>query len=100
MKVFDWPVKSPVEIYPAIAALAPPNLSVIGRTVAQRGRLGWMNSAGTGKIKLGWNRGPFLVKSEKVRPLSETGPLRPAKSNVPSSEGFTAFPAKSIHSRK
>lgn len=54
---FDWPLKSPLAIKPWIAATAPANLSDKGRIAEQRGRSGLMNSAGTGKMRLGWMSG-------------------------------------------
>src|SRR5579872_560274 len=47
-----WPMKSPSAMKLLIVATAPPNLSVSGRMIETRGRLG-LNSTGTGKIRLG-----------------------------------------------
>src|SRR5580704_8925859 len=46
-----WPLKSPSAVKLAMVATAPANLSVRGRMIATWGRLGLMNSHGTGKIR-------------------------------------------------
>ena len=48
-----WPKKSPSAVKLAIVATAPPNLLDRGRMTETGGRLGLMNSQGTGKIRLG-----------------------------------------------
>src|ERR1700677_4840939 len=47
------PKKSPSAVSLATAPTAPANLSVSGRMIETWGRLGLMNSHGTGKIRLG-----------------------------------------------
>ena|ERR1700684_159371 len=87
---FGWPKNRFIFVRNVAAALAPPNLSVNGRMMAQWGRFGLRNSHGTGKIRLGWKSGPMVKKLGNVRPVSETG----------ATGGCTPLPAKSTHSRK
>ena len=71
------PTNSPSFVSAAAAALAPENWSLLGRITAQWGKSGLMNSHGTGKIRLVWKSGPFVLKFGNVNPLSVTGVWEP-----------------------
>src|SRR5580693_8092594 len=89
----DWPINSPSLMKPLIAPTASICPGEVGRITAQWGKLGLMNSHGTGKMRLVWSKGFFLA--------SKLGKCNPLVGSVNGAiGGCTPLPAKSTHSRK